>query len=207
MFLVGVLKVKDENSRIRSLRIHWSEGRIRRSESGSIPKCYIFEVLKKKNWANFQRKIELFIQKIVTKLSKTWVWDPGPRSGIRKNLFRIPDPGVKKAPDPGSGSATLARSVPVSALLTHILRAQNCLLKLTLTVTLWYHICLVQLCLWVTDLIAGDIHIVHLGQIVLEYAPLDPNPLLGLQSSLLLHHPGDNNNQLHCNMKNWEDFQ
>jgi hypothetical protein len=29
--------------------------------------------------------------------------DPG--SG--KNPFRIPDPGVKKAPDPGSGSATL----------------------------------------------------------------------------------------------------
>ncbi len=29
--------------------------------------------------------------------------DPG--SG--KNLFRIPDPGVKKVPDPGSGSATL----------------------------------------------------------------------------------------------------
>jgi hypothetical protein len=29
--------------------------------------------------------------------------DPG--SG--KNLIRIPDPGVKKAPDPGSGSATL----------------------------------------------------------------------------------------------------
>ncbi len=33
-------------------------------------------------------------------------------SGIRdpgsgKNPFRIPDPGVKKAPDPGSGSATL----------------------------------------------------------------------------------------------------
>jgi hypothetical protein len=36
-------------------------------------------------------------------------------SGIRdpgcgKNLFRIPDPGVKKAPDPGSGSATLIQS-------------------------------------------------------------------------------------------------
>jgi hypothetical protein len=30
-----------------------------------------------------------------------------PRSG--KNLFRIPDPGVKKAPDPGSGSATLLK--------------------------------------------------------------------------------------------------
>jgi hypothetical protein len=32
-----------------------------------------------------------------------------PRSG--KNQFRIPDPGVKKAPDPGSGSATLTRNV------------------------------------------------------------------------------------------------
>jgi hypothetical protein len=42
-------------------------------------------------------------QKIVTKLSKKWVWDPG--SG--KNVFWIPDPRVKKAPDPGSGSATL----------------------------------------------------------------------------------------------------
>jgi hypothetical protein len=60
-------------------------------------------VLKKKIWANFQRIIELFAQKIVTKLSNVWVWDPG--SG--KNLFRIPDPRVKKAPDPGSGSATL----------------------------------------------------------------------------------------------------
>jgi hypothetical protein len=43
----------------------------------------------------------------------------------------------------------------------------------------------------VTDLVAGNIHIVHLGQIVLEYAPLDPHPLLGLQPSLLLHHPGN----------------
>jgi hypothetical protein len=53
--------------------------------------------------ANFQRILELFTQRIVTKLSKIWVWDPG--SG--KNLFPIPDPGVKKAPDPGSGFATL----------------------------------------------------------------------------------------------------
>ena len=63
-------------------------------------------------WANFQRIIEHFTQKIVTKLSKVWVWDPGSRirdPGSGKNLFRIPDPdpGVKKAPDPGSGSATL----------------------------------------------------------------------------------------------------
>ncbi len=55
-------------------------------------------MLKKKIWANFQRITELFTQKIVTKLSKIWAWDP--RSGIRKKP--IPDPGVKKAPDPVS---------------------------------------------------------------------------------------------------------
>ncbi len=68
---------------------------------------FIFEMLKKNFWANFQRIIELFTQKIVSKLSKKWVWDTGfgirdPGSG--KNLFRIPDPGVKKAPDPGSAT-------------------------------------------------------------------------------------------------------
>ena len=40
-------------------------------------------MLKKKIWP-FQRIIELFSQKIVTKLLKIWGWDPG----------------VKKAPDP-----------------------------------------------------------------------------------------------------------
>ena len=40
-------------------------------------------------------------------------------SGIRdpgsgKNPFQIPDPGVKKAPDPGSGSATLFSIVYVA---------------------------------------------------------------------------------------------
>jgi hypothetical protein len=70
-------------------------------------------MLKKKIWASFLRiKGELFTQKFVTKLSKIWVCDPG--YGIRdlgsgKNLFRISDPvpGVKKTPDPGSGSVTL----------------------------------------------------------------------------------------------------
>jgi hypothetical protein len=68
-------------------------------------------VLKKKNWANFQRIIELFTKKIVKKLLKIWSWDPG--SG--KNLFRIPDPGSRgqKAPDPGSGSATLNFQLPL----------------------------------------------------------------------------------------------
>jgi hypothetical protein len=66
-------------------------------------------VVKKKIWANLQRIIELSTQNIVIKLSKIWVWDPV--SGIwRKPIpdpgSRMPDPGVKKAPDPGSGSAT-----------------------------------------------------------------------------------------------------
>jgi hypothetical protein len=59
-------------------------------------------MLKKKIWPNFQRIIDHFTQKIVIMLSKVWVWDLG--SG--KNLFRIPDPGVKKALDPRSESAT-----------------------------------------------------------------------------------------------------
>jgi hypothetical protein len=69
-----------------------------------IENYFSFEVLKKKIWANFQRIIELFTQKIVTKVSKIWSWDP--RSGIRKKPIPDPGPGVKKAPDPGS--ATLA---------------------------------------------------------------------------------------------------
>jgi hypothetical protein len=59
--------------------------------------------VKKKVWANLQRIIELFTPTSVIKLSKIWVWDPG--SG--KNLFLLPDPGVKKAQDPGFISATL----------------------------------------------------------------------------------------------------
>jgi hypothetical protein len=64
---------------------------------------FSIDVLKKKIWANFQRIITFFTIKIVNKLSKIWVWNPG--SG--KNLFRIPDPGVKKAPDPGSATLLL----------------------------------------------------------------------------------------------------
>ncbi len=70
-----------------------------------IVNYFSFEVLKKKMWANFQRIIELFTKKIVKKLLKIWSWDPGSEirdPGSGKNLFRIPDPGVKKAPDPGS---------------------------------------------------------------------------------------------------------
>ncbi len=59
---------------------------------------FMFEMLKKQIWANFQRIIELFTQKIVTKLSKYGFGIRDPGSG--KNLIRIPDPVVKKAPDP-----------------------------------------------------------------------------------------------------------
>jgi hypothetical protein len=66
-------------------------------------------MLKRNIWANFQRIIEFFTQKIVTKLSKYGFGIRDPRSG--KKPFRIPDPGVKKAPDPGSGSATQVKAL------------------------------------------------------------------------------------------------
>jgi hypothetical protein len=62
-----------------------------------IVNYFIFGSLKKKMCVNFQRIIELFTQKIVKNMGLgSGIRDPG--SG--KNLFRIPDPGVKKAPDP-----------------------------------------------------------------------------------------------------------
>jgi hypothetical protein len=64
-----------------------------------IVNYFIFDMLKEKIWANFQRTIELFTQKIVTKIAKIHgfvIRDP--RSVIRKKP--IPDPEVKKAPDP-----------------------------------------------------------------------------------------------------------
>jgi hypothetical protein len=42
-----------------------------------------FIFAKEKSWANLQRIIDLFTQKIDTKLSKIWVWDLG---------FEIRDP-------------------------------------------------------------------------------------------------------------------
>ncbi len=100
-----------------------------------IENYFIFEMLKKKIWANFQRIIEIFTQKLSLSpqnmslgsgiwVSRSGIWDPrsgiwdprsgiwDPRSGIRKKLFRIPDPGVKETRDPRSrirGSATLRK--------------------------------------------------------------------------------------------------
>ncbi len=59
-------------------------------------------MLKKIIWANFQRIIELFTKKLSKSSKKYGFGIRDPRSGIRKNLSLIPDPGVKKAPDPRS---------------------------------------------------------------------------------------------------------
>ncbi len=61
-----------------------------------------------KNVSQFTKNASTFFQKIVTKPSK--ICGLGSEPGIQKKS--IPDPGVKKAPDPGSGSATLVMLVP-----------------------------------------------------------------------------------------------
>jgi hypothetical protein len=49
------------------------------------------------------------IPKTATKERDEQKYDARPGSG--KKLFRIPDPGIKNAPDPLSGSATLLSTV------------------------------------------------------------------------------------------------
>ncbi len=68
-------------------------------------------MLKKKIWASFQRIIELFTQKFVTKLQKNM----GLGSGIRKKTYS--GSGSRGQKDPGSGSATLI--VPMCGSTTH----------------------------------------------------------------------------------------
>ncbi len=64
------------------------------------------------------KNLSILTQKIVSKLSKIWsglfIPDPDPDPDFYPS--RIPDPGVKKAPNPGSGSATLLAnySVPLA---------------------------------------------------------------------------------------------
>ncbi len=75
---------------------------------------FSFEVLKKKIWANFKRITELFAQKLITKLSKVWVWDPGSEIRDPEKTYsgsRIQGLKRHRIPDPGSGSATLPTKV------------------------------------------------------------------------------------------------
>jgi hypothetical protein len=82
---------------------------------------FIFEMLKKKIWVNFQRIIELFTQKIVTKHSKIWVWDQG--SGIR-------DPGSGKTPSgsriQGSKRHRIIRNIARYGLLLFCFLTKGC---------------------------------------------------------------------------------
>jgi hypothetical protein len=86
-------------------------------QSGVLPKCgshfllnsilRIRDVYLNSTGINFIQltknyKVLLFTQKIVNELLKIWF-------GIRDRKKSLPDPGVKKAPDPGCGSATLAK--------------------------------------------------------------------------------------------------
>ena len=76
--------------------------------SGSGSQTYTFESILKIYWV----KTNNFLN-IGPNICQNFQCDFfGPRKelgnpGSRTNLFRISDPGVKKAPDPGSGSATL----------------------------------------------------------------------------------------------------
>ncbi len=80
-----------------------------------IENYFTFWTGEENNLGQFTKNYRTFTQKIVICLSK--IWDPksgtrDPKFGNRdpgsgKNLFRIPDPGVKKAPDLGSGYATV----------------------------------------------------------------------------------------------------
>jgi hypothetical protein len=69
--------------------------------------------MKKKIWENFQRIIELFTQKIVTKLSKKYgfgIQDPGSEIPDAEKTYsgsRIKGSKRHRIPDPGSGSETL----------------------------------------------------------------------------------------------------
>jgi hypothetical protein len=64
------------------------------------------EMLKKKNLGQFSKNYITFYSKSCHQAhKKIWVWDP--KSGIRIKTYSGSRIQAKKAPDPGSGSATL----------------------------------------------------------------------------------------------------
>jgi hypothetical protein len=88
----------------------------------------IFEILKKKIWANFQRIVEVFTQKTFNMLSNIWVWDPGSEirdPGKTYSGSRIQGSKRHRIPDPGSGSATLRATVILSKKTLEILQFER----------------------------------------------------------------------------------
>jgi hypothetical protein len=80
----------------------------------NFTKCKIILFLncsRKKFGPNFKELWNFIPKKLSLRSQKYEFGIRNPRSGI--NPFRIPDPGVKKAPDPGSGSATLRTTAGV----------------------------------------------------------------------------------------------
>jgi hypothetical protein len=75
-------------------------------------------MLKKKIWANFQKIIELFTQKIVTKLLKIWLWDKIKPLKLRccsiqccgSGMF-IPDPDFYPYRIPDLGSQVVKKNL------------------------------------------------------------------------------------------------
>jgi hypothetical protein len=85
-----------------------------------IKNSFIFEQVQNIFWANWQRIIVLFSQKTVTLKNISWgsrIRDPG----SRKNLSLIPDPGVKKTPDPPIPDPDPQRCEELSTSITTII--------------------------------------------------------------------------------------
>jgi hypothetical protein len=88
-------------------------------------------MLKKKSLANFKKIIELFTQKIVTKLSKIWVRDPGSEIRDPEKTYsgsRIQGSKRHRIPDAGSGSATLRCSGSIQKIYVSFFFYRNKLL-------------------------------------------------------------------------------
>ncbi len=83
--------------------------RIRDVYPGALINFFLFRITDPNffHHGSASKNLSILAQKIDSKHSAIWsgLFIPDPDNDF--NPFRIPDPGVKKAPDPGSGSATL----------------------------------------------------------------------------------------------------
>jgi hypothetical protein len=80
-----------------------------------IANYFIFKMLKKIIWANFQRIIELFTKKLSKSSQKYGFGIRDPRSG--KNLFQILDPGFRG--QKGTGSRIRIRNTAWNKMFLH----------------------------------------------------------------------------------------